>query len=57
MQCRLARTCPDFLIYKGENKDLVWIGNINPDIYVMYLTGEKFDNYNRYNGSGLFTES
>lgn len=57
MQCRLARTCPDFAVYKGENKDLVWIGNINPDIYVMYLTGEKFDNYNRYNGSGLFTES
>lgn len=43
MQCRFARTCPDFTVYKGENKDLVWIGNINPDVYVMYSTGEKFD--------------
>lgn len=43
MQCRFSKTCPDFTVYNGDNKDLVWIGNVTPDVHTMYATGEKFD--------------
>lgn len=43
MQCRFSKTCPDFTVYSGENKDLTWIGNVNPDVKCLYSTGEAFE--------------
>ena len=43
MQCRFAKTCPDFTVYRGDHRDVTWLGNRNPDVRVMYATGETFD--------------